>query len=225
MDFLDGLKKEFQIANGVTLIFGLILLIYPGFSSRVLCNVAAAFLFIKGVWGIIVSLRDKVDGISLPFETIANIVLAAAGVVTYLRKDFVMSIIPFVFGAFLLVGGISSLQRAFRMKKMEYPSWSTGLIFTVLRIILAVVLILNPFSTAMALIRFIGICLVYDGLAGVYTSVQMLKAKARVKKAQEELRDLNLSKDKGDVFDDNVEHVDAEVVGVVEDIKEADDEE
>ena len=36
MDFLDGLKKEFQIANGVTLIFGLILLIYPGFSSRVL---------------------------------------------------------------------------------------------------------------------------------------------------------------------------------------------
>lgn len=76
MDFLDGLKKEFQIANGVTLIFGLILLIYPGFSSRVLCNVAAAFLFIKGVWGIIVSLRDKVDGISLPFETIANIVLA-----------------------------------------------------------------------------------------------------------------------------------------------------
>ena len=53
----------------------------------------------------------------------------------------------------------------------------------------------------------------------------MLKAKARVKKAQEELRDLNLSKDKGNVFDDNVEHVDAEVVGVVEDIKEADNEE
>ena len=58
-----------------------------------------------------------------------------------------------------------------------------------------------------------------------WASVQMLKAKARVKKAQEELRDLNLSKDKGDVFDDNVEHVDAEVVGVVEDIKEADNEE
>jgi len=101
---------------------------------------------------------------------------------------------------------------------MNYAGWNHGLVFTVIKVILAAVIVINPFGTAMALTRFIGACLVYDGASGLVTVFETIKAQTAYDRAQEELRSMNLTKD--ETPDEYIPVVEAEFVEVVKEVKE-----
>lgn len=219
MKFLQEFKSAFSISGIVTFFVGLLLLIYPGFTNRALCYTLSAVLIVKGVSGLIARYRQN-GYPPMPYEIIRNIAIIALGAFVALRSDVIISIIPFFFGLFLLVSGISSLQKASILKQMGYAGRKNGTLMAALKLILAALIILNPFSTAIALTRFIGICLVYDGASSLATVFRLAKAKIAADKAEEELRDLNLRKEKttGDI-----PVVDAEFVDVVQNTIDAED--
>ena len=129
-----------------------------------------------------------------------------------------ISIIPFVVGVFLLISSVSSLQKAFELKRMNYAKWNHGLFFTLIKLALALIIVMNPFGTAMALTRFIGGCLVWDGATGLVTVFEGVKAKTDYERAQENLRNMNLSKD--EPLQTDIPVVEAEFVDVVQQVVE-----
>jgi len=140
------------------------------------------------------------------------------GLFVALRSEMLISIIPFVVGMFLLVSSVTSLQKAFELKRMNYAGWNHGLIFTLIKLALALIIVMNPFGTAMTLTRFIGGCLVYDGATGLVTVFEGVKAKTDYEKAQESLRNMNLTKDEETT--DHIPVVEAEFVDVVQQVVE-----
>ena len=215
--YIKGFKDQFAVSGLVTFALGVLLIIYPSFTGRALCYTIAAVLLIKGVSGLISQYRAA-GGNFVPFAMMGNITTCFMGLFVALRYDLIISIIPFICGLFLLISGVSSLQKAFAMKNMNYAGWNHGLIFTVIKVILAAIIVINPFGTAMTLTRFIGACLAYDGVSGLVTVVESIRAKTAYERAQEELRSMNLTKD-----DEPAEHipvVEAEFVEVVKEVKE-----
>lgn len=215
---IKELKDRFAISGIVTFAVGLLLLIYPAFTGRALCYLLAAVLIIKGLGGIIARYKAA-GGNFIPLTMMGNVLTALLGLFVALRSDMVISLIPFVCGLFLLVSGISSLQKAFGLKSMNYAGWNHGLFFTIIKVVLAVIIIMNPFGTALTLTRFIGACLVYDGVSGLVTVFETAKAKSEYEKAQDDLRAMNLTKDDGKAEED-IPTVDAEFVEVVKEVKE-----
>jgi len=215
MKYIKELKDSFAISGMATFAIGLLLLIYPAFTGRALCWLIGGIMAVKGGTGVYSRYRAS-RGV-MPFEVMGSIMLLAGGLFVILRSDAVIAVIPFVCGLFLLVSGISGLQKAFTLKGMNYAGWNHGLIFTVIKVILAAIVVMNPFGTAMALTRFIGGCLVYDGFSGLVTVLETAKARSDYNKAQEELRSFNLNKESDDEV---IPTVEAEFVDVVKQVKE-----
>lgn len=220
MKFLQEFKSAFSISGIVTFFVGLLLIIYPGFTNQALCYTLSAVLIVSGVSGLIARYRHT-GYPPMPYEIIWNLATIALGAFVALRSDVIISIIPFFFGLFLLVSGISSLQKASVLKQMGYTGRKNGTIMAVLKLVLAALIIFNPFSTAITLTRFIGLCLVYDGISSLATVLRLAKAKIAADKAEEELRDMNLRKEKSS---GDIPVVDAEFVDVVQQTIDAEDE-
>ena len=218
MEYIRILKERFSLSSVATLLVGLLLLIYPDFTGKTICYVIGAFLISKGVLGIIARYNNKNLPKPVPFELLGGISTCFMGIFVIRRSEMLISIIPFVVGIFLLISSVSSLQKAFELKRMNYAKWNHGLFFTVVKLVLALIIVMNPFGTAMALTRFIGACLAWDGATGLVTVFEGVKAKSDYEKAQENLRNMNLSKDEPAQTDIPV--VEAEFVDVVQQVVE-----
>ena len=218
MEYIKILKERFSLSSVATLAIGLLLVIYPDFTGKAICWLIAASLITKGVGSILSRYRNKSLPQPVVFELMGGISTIFMGLFVALRSEMLISIIPFVVGLFLLISGVTSLQKAFEMKRMNYAKWNHGLIFTLIKVGLALVIVMNPFGTAMTLTRFIGACLVYDGATGLVTVFESVKAKTDYEKAQENLRNMNLTKD--DPADYSIPVVEAEFVDVVQQVTE-----
>lgn len=218
MEYIKILKERFSLSSVATLAIGLLLVIYPDFTGKAICWLIAASLIAKGAGSILSRYRNKSLPQPVVFELMGGISTIFMGLFVALRSEMLISIIPFVVGLFLLISGVTSLQKAFEMKRMNYAKWNHGLIFTLIKVALALVIVMNPFGTAMTLTRFIGACLVYDGATGLVTVFESVKAKTDYEKAQENLRNMNLTKD--DPADYSIPVVEAEFVDVVQQVTE-----
>ena len=212
--YFTQLKSQFGISGVVTFGVGLLLLIWPAYTGKALCWLLAAILITKGAGGMLA--RYKRSRQLMPFEMMGSATWLLAGLYVGLRSDVIISIIPFVCGLFLMFSGISGLQNAFALKKMNYPGWNHGIVFTIIKVALAAIIVSNPFGTAMTLTRFIGGCLVYDGVAGLVTVYESARAKNAFEKAQNDLRDLNLKKEEVREY---IPVVEAEFVEVVQEVR------
>ena len=218
MEYIKILKERFSLSSVATLAIGLLLVIYPDFTGKAICWLIAASLIAKGAGSILSRYRNKSLPQPVVFELMGGISTIFMGLFVALRSEMLISIIPFVVGLFLLISGVTSLQKAFEMKRMNYTKWNHGLIFTLIKVGLALVIVMNPFGTAMTLTRFIGACLVYDGATGLVTVFESVKAKTDYEKAQENLRNMNLTKD--EPADYSIPVVEAEFVDVVQQVTE-----
>lgn len=213
--YITQFKSQFAFSGVLTFGIGLLLLIWPALTGMALCWLIAAVLIIKGMGGIISRYRRA--GQIMPFEMMGSVTTLLAGLYIGLRSDVIISIIPFVCGLFLLISGVSGLQNAFAMKRMNYSGWNHGIVFTVIKVVLAGIIVSNPFGTAMTLTRFIGGCLVYDGVSGLVTVYESARAKNAFDRAQDNLRDMNLKKEG---TSESIPVVDAEFVEVVQEVRE-----
>lgn len=218
MEYIKILKERFSLSSVATLLIGLLLVIYPGFTGKVICYLIAAALIAKGAGSIMARYRNKSLPPPVVFELMGGISTIFIGLFVALRSEMLISIIPFVVGMFLLVSSVTSLQKALELKRMNYAGWNHGLIFTLIKLALALIIVMNPFGTAMTLTRFIGGCLVYDGATGLVTVFEGVKAKTDYEKAQESLRNMNLTKD--EEATDHIPVVEAEFVDVVQQVVE-----
>ena len=218
MEYIKILKERFSLSSVATLLIGLLLVIYPGFTGKVICYLIAAALIAKGAGSIMARYRNKSLPPPVVFELMGGISTIFIGLFVALRSEMLISIIPFVVGMFLLVSSVTSLQKAFELKRMNYSGWNHGLIFTLIKLALALIIVMNPFGTAMTLTRFIGGGLVYDGATGLVTVFEGVKAKTDYEKAQENLRNMNLTKDEETT--DHIPVVEAEFVDVVQQVVE-----
>ncbi len=217
MEYIRTLKERFSISSVITLAIGLLLVIHPAFTGKALCWLIAAVLIGKGAGSIISRYRNKNLPAPVVFELMGGIMTIFAGIFVATRSEMLISIIPFVVGMFLLISSITGLQKAFELKRINYSGWNHGLIFTIIKLILAVIIVNNPFGTAMTLTRFIGGCLAYDGFTGLVTVFEGVKAKTDYEKAQNDLRNMNLTKDEPT---DHIPVVEAEFVDVVQQVTE-----
>lgn len=210
MIYINGFNlKGNAFFTPVEIALGLFLLIKPEYASRTLGLVVGGLLLAKAVPLLISGLKE-------PDPAVRAGTVAPRGFMTLLAifvttgSDFIISIIPFIVGIVLLSNGISAIQNGIYLKRAGYPKYGSTILFAIVRIALAAVIVLNPFGTALTLIRFIGAVLLWDALTGAVTAVQTVSAKAKEKKAQKDLRS-NLSKNPGD-YNRDIPVVDAEIV-------------
>ena len=194
--FFQDVKNSFLLSAAVSIILGIVLIVYPVKTSLLICYIAGALLLFGGVVALIRYIASRGD-------LFVALVLILFGCFVIFESDLVIAFIPVVIGIILLANGLLSIQKAFNLKKTGLEKWWLEFLLALLTSVLGIIICTNPFDAVATTNIFIGICLVYSGISDLVTTYYMGRAKRRIKNViQTEINQQKI------LHDDNVIDVD-----------------
>ena len=139
----------------VYLVLGILLLIHPVAFSRAVCYVLGICAFVYGAWKIWGYWKDRKLGGVFQLELIVGVILVVIGLI-------------------ILMDGLVTINQALNLRKLDYR-WKYLLPMGIVVAVFGLVLVLNPFGSAMLLMRFLGFTLLVDGFCDFWWYYRLKK--------------------------------------------------
>lgn len=186
MEFLKKVKANYTVSALICVILGLVLLIWPGTTTRIVCMVLGAALVLYGLAQLLIYVFTGEKSIVSQGMLIFGIIFLVIGIWILLKPEMIIKAVPVIVGALITIHGIHNALQAVELKKNGYQKWWLAFLFAALTIILGIVLICIPFTVVDTIVRLIGIFLIYDGVSDMW----ILSRVGKVRKAKERIIDV-----------------------------------
>ena len=167
-NFLKRLKTNIVISAALCVLLGIVLVVWPDLSVKIVCIAIGAVLLIGGGVRLTVYFSLKDGSMYAQVNLIMGIVLAVIGIWILMKPDKVLAIIPVIVGIVIALHGVNDLQQAVTLYKDKYDKWWVALILGLLTIGLGALLICKPFEALDTVVMLIGTFLIYDGLSDIW---------------------------------------------------------
>lgn len=181
-----NLLGTFIVAALAYIVLGLFMVIYPKNVADGIRIVFGIAMLVYGAINIISFFLNQDSEENLFLELAMGVIGAGLGIFALVPTDFISRIIMYTIGAVLIIDGLVNAKRAMNLKARQYSRWYFFLIAAVLGIVLGIVSIVL-YSTMHEAIRetiviFIGISLIYEGVASLATIFIDRRVKKKIAK-------------------------------------------
>lgn len=182
---LTEIKKYSVVFIIVCSVLGALLIAFP---DRMLAYtslfIGGAFIAC-GVFAIISYLIKRRFTLTLTLGIIAVV----SGIIICLAYRQIISVIVFLMGIFLLVGGLVNLVNAFYVASFMPHSWIVTTVLSVASVALGIVSMTDPFDTQNTLVQFLGIGLLVFAVLDLIAYVQIREVAKKIKQKLNDKRD------------------------------------
>lgn len=182
LGLLKNLKANYTVSAVIYVVVGLLLILWPGTSTQIICMVLGGVLLGYGVIQILLYLFARERTLYLQIMLVLGIAFAVLGAWILLKPEMIIKAVPVIMGIIIVMHGVHNAVQALDLKRMHYESWWVALLFGILTIVLGVVLVVNPFTVVNTVVRVIGAFLVYDGISDIWILSRVFKTKKNVEK-------------------------------------------
>lgn len=176
-DFLRGLKANYTVSAVLCMVFGLVLLIWPGTTTRIVCMLLGSVLLAYGGFQVVICLVNRERTLLSQGMLIFGIVVAVVGLWILLSPEMIIMAVPVIIGVVILIHGVHNVIQAVGLQKENYSKWWVALLFGILTVVFGGVLVYNPFGAVEMVVRMIGIFLIYDGASDMWILSRVFKVK------------------------------------------------
>ncbi len=159
---IKGIKHEMMGLAIVLILAGIFMILFPNTSGNIICRGVGAVLCIWGVIRLIAYFRN--DEILGSFGLVQGAALAGFGLYILIRPGIIEVFLTTVFAIIIIVDGILKLQYALDFRKLNANGWWIEAVCAAVMIVLGIVVLMNPFATVAAVMLFIGIVFVFEGV-------------------------------------------------------------
>ena len=160
---------------GLVTLIGILLFFLPGMSIRLVCRALGCVILVIGAIFLAAFVKKKEELVGKA-ELTGGIVFALIGLFVLINPDVIASILPVVAGVLVAAHGIGNLSRAFSLLKLKDKSWLVALIFGILSVVVGLIFLTNPFSTATMIVRLVGLFFLIDGIGNLWLILRLGKA-------------------------------------------------
>lgn len=158
------------ILSLIEMVIGILLLINPvGFTSGIILALGVV-LAVTGIGHVIGYFRADAEEAAYSGRLTKGVLLTAFGVFCVCKSDWLLVTFPVItvlYGVGILIVGVSKLQRAVDMIRFKRPYWFVALIGAVLTLVFAVLILCNPFASAVVLWTFIGVTCIVEAILDI----------------------------------------------------------
>lgn len=176
---MEGLLKKIKtnvVASSVLcVVLGLVLVLRPGLSMRIVCTAVGVVLILSGIMRILDYFTARDGSLYSQGNLIFGIVLTVVGVWIVIKPDKVMAIIPIIVGIVIVIHGLHNLKQAIGLCRDQYGRWWVALLLGVLTVGFGVLLICRPFAAIDTVVMTIGFFLIYDGISNIWIVSRIYK--------------------------------------------------
>lgn len=175
MKNVKSIKNTYLGVSIVSILLGLFLVIKPEISLNIISYIIGGAFVFYGVVHVATYLLVKNESL-YQYDLAKGLITAGIGAFFIFRPELIVSTLPFVLGLAILVNGVFSLQSAINMvRNTKGKSWIAVLIPAIVTVVLGILIIVNPFSWAKALLIIIGAGLIWNGLSNLLTNICISK--------------------------------------------------
>ncbi len=172
---MKNFLKNQSIFALLYVIFGLILLIRPMTVGTVISYVVGICALLFGAVRIFTFWQQKEEVGYFKIELLAGVAFLVAGICILARPDILLSIFPLMLGILIIVDGAVTVNHALKLRIWPNNTWKAMLASGLLIILLGIVLIANPFGSALLMMRFLGAGLLIDGAVELWWFLNLSK--------------------------------------------------
>ena len=157
--FWKNLKKGMLLSALVSLVLGLVMVLRPEVVENTLRFVLGGSLTLFGALEI-VFVFARPNGLFSVGRIVPGVLSLAVGLVFLFRFDTFVSLLWILLGVSLLIDGIYKLQYAFELKGAAVKNWWINLLISLAALVMAAVLMIQPFDVQKSMTVFAGILLI-----------------------------------------------------------------
>lgn len=179
---LTEIKKYSIILIIVCAVLGALLIAFPGKMLAYTSLFIGGAFIACGVFAIVNYIIKRRFTLTLTLGIIAVI----SGIIICLAYRQIISVIVFLMGVFLLVGGIVNLVNAFYVASAMPRSWIVTTVLSVAAVALGIVSMTNPFQTQNTLVQFLGIGLLVFAVLDLIAYIQVREIAKKVKQKMDD---------------------------------------
>ena len=184
------LKWNLVLMSILYLGLGIFLLLVPGTAMNIVCYALGGVVLACAAVQLVRYFAVERGVFQSQLTLVSGIVCLALGAFLIIRSDIVVSILPIVFGLFVIFDSLGRIQNALDLRRCEYPSWKGFLFLPVLSVVLGVVLVINPFGAMEKLVMAIGIILIVEGAINLLSALYTVLAVRRFAKLHPETQSM-----------------------------------
>ena len=166
-EFLKSMKWGMMITGLLTIIIGIMICANPsGAIISIIRFIGWILIIAAGVSAISEFMQKTTTYRTYSTMTFALISLVF-GIVLAIRPASFVNFVGTVVALILFVHGINAIVSALNSRKYGYNQWKIACLSGVIFAVVAFIILINPFSSASALMLFIGIVLIGDGISNI----------------------------------------------------------
>lgn len=173
MNILGKMKSNLILNAILTILIGILFIANPGGSGILIATIAGVIILLSGVVDVIRFLGTRNRDMSSSGVLFIGIVKLILGIIILTHTGAMLTLLIYLFGLFVLFGGIHSLSGALRLKKFGISGWPAHVLLAVIIIAAAVFMLFFPFAVVETAITISGIILIVDGVTELLTGIRM----------------------------------------------------
>ena len=188
-NFLKRIKTNTLFSAGLYVLLGLVLLVWPEWSTEALCMALGLVLVLCGLSDVFKFLRNRDATLYAAMHLLTGVILSAVGIWLMVRPTLVAVIIPRIIGVLICFHGLGNLGDTLQLRSGHSPHWKTAALLGAVTLVLGIILVLSPFQAFTTAVRIIGVVLLYDGISKIWITFQVSRVIKAADKVSNDLRD------------------------------------
>lgn len=178
-EFFGKIKNLSIITIIASAVMGIVLLARPGETLYVVSMICGITMIALGV-GALISYFVKDRNILLIILAVISVIM---GIIVCVKYKSIVSILLFLFGLFILISGVVDLITSIDVKRYGFGDWIVSFLMSLVTVVLGLLIVVNPFSSSLAVIRLLGISLIVYAVLDLIAFIQVKKVAKAVKEA------------------------------------------
>lgn len=175
LEYIKKYERKSIFVSALIVIFSLFLIFKPETTLNLFVTLFGILLLLDGIWQLYVYFKNNRQGVIMNMKLVKGVIIAIIGIFTLFNTKVIISILPLVIGAWIIIKSLLKLQLVSELRKTNAPNWKLLLIYSIITIVLGIIIVLNPFDTAVAITVMAGIFLLISELADLFGSVYIIK--------------------------------------------------
>ena len=172
----EKFSKNNILLSVVMVILGLLLVIWPGKTLEVTAKILGVALLVGAVVSIVSWYKDRHQSGGDYTSLAIGILCLIMGLVVFIAPRGVISLLPKIIGAAIVVNGVLNLAQAFDLRKKGGSDWVGPVVLAVLTIVAGLFLIFFAFGAMKVAVMVIGGIIAYNGVSNLLIERRYRKA-------------------------------------------------
>lgn len=197
---LKEMKWNMLLTAVLYMVLGLVLLIFPATTARTICYMIAAIAIVTGMVNLVVYFTRNITRNYYRNDFVAGLLLMVLGIFVIYKVDLIIALVPFILGLCIIISGLFKIQGALDVQRM---GGNVVLILgvAVVNVVVGILMVINPFESALLLYRLLGVGLLFSGMTDLastlYLSSRMHSYMKKLSDAEEAIKVTEITPEDG----------------------------